>query len=259
MGLSDEKDDVRALLSGIGRVDAPADFEQTVRRRISQGQGVSMSRRTVFLLALKFAAPAIVLLVLGGFLVFFNNKAPDIAQFPEVIDTFSNAGNQKAAEPANEQAFRTSDRPVEPVTGNGNAAINKPASPKPGTKPKNTELGGGSEDLAVNAASGPLYPPGLDPNPKNIPTDPPAHGSVSLTSILEFLGIESACSSAACRVVSVRPASMAEKNGVQKDDLIYAIDGRPINTDQGYSGRIEFRSLGVNRGGRTITINLGSK
>lgn len=250
--------EISELLGSMERVEAPVGFERRVLDRIASADKPAGLDRTMLLLGLKFSVPAVALIVLGVFLVYFNAKTPDTAQLPEVIDTFTENTGQMPQSPASNTTTVSGTSQTELAAAenrtNSNAertGANRNANGK--------RTGGGSEDMAVSPSGDPLYPPGINPNIRLSPETAPTQGPIAPSSILAILGIKSACTSVGCRVTGVQANSIGSRAGILTGDLVEAIDDRPIDSNHTFSGSVNVRMLRINRDGKTITVELKMK
>ena len=250
--------EVSELLGSMERVEAPVGFERRVLDRIASADKPAGLDRTMLLLGLKFSVPAVVLIVLGVFLVYFNAKTPDTAQLPEVIDTFTENTGQMPQSPASNTTTvsGTSQTELAAAENRTNSNAERPGANR---NANGQRTGGGSEDMAVSPSGDPLYPPGINPNIRLSPETAPTQGSIAPSSILAILGIKSACSSVGCRVTGVQANSIGSRAGIMTGDLVEAIDDRPIDSNHTFSGSVNVRMLRINRDGKTITVELKMK
>lgn len=241
-----EEEKVASLLGALDRVGPPAGFESLVMRRIAESSGGPAASRPVFMLVLKFAAPAAMLLLMGMLFVFFGDREVSIGSVPPVRDGELAPAKLEQPSPANGSIASAISAPVRTPVANV-ARDGSNAAPS----------GGSSEDIAVSGPGETLRPPGIDPNPRNVdPSDVTRSGGVKLPEVLSVLGISSTCAADGCRVNSVSQASVAGGK-LGAGDRIVAIDGRPVNDATTFSGRTSFGSFQVVRDGRTMTVSLG--
>ncbi|MBL8124728.1 MAG: hypothetical protein KIT61_04690 [Pyrinomonadaceae bacterium] len=249
--------EIRKLLNSMDQVEAPDGFERRVFDRIASADKPFGFDRTMLLLGLKFSVPAVVLIVLGVFLVYFNAKTPDTAQLPEVIDTFTeNTGPMPQSPATNTTTTTVSGTSQTELAAAENRTNSNAERPGANRNANGQRTGGGSEDMAVSPSGDPLYPPGINPNIRLSPETAPTKGSIAPSSILAILGIKSACSSVGCSVTGVQANSIGSRAGIMTGDLVEAIDDWPIDSNHTFSGSVNVRILRINRDGRTITVEL---
>ena len=257
LGSANSDDDVSKLLNSLERIDAPDDFERHVRRRIAANEKPARFDRAVLLLGLKFAAPMLLLALVGAFLIYFNNKTPDVTQLPQVIDPFT-TNKKDVPTGANDSGAVASIREGNPSAINGHNSSSG-STPLVNRNTNSETSRPGSEERAVEQANKPIYPPGMNPNQKIVPPTNTSGGSISPDTILSILGIKSTCSRTSCKVVGVQSQGVGEKAGLLVGDVIEAIDDRPIGSTRTSSGAINVSSLRVNRDGKIVTISLNSR
>ena len=248
--------EIRKLLNSMEHVEAPDGFERRVFDRIASAAKPAGIDRTMLLLGLKFSVPAVALVVLGVFLVYFNAKTPDTAQLPEVIDTFTENTGQMPQSPASNTTTTVSGTSQTELAAAENRTNSNAERPGANRNANGKRTGGVSEDMAVSPSGHPLYPPGINPNIRLSPETAPTQVPIAPSSILAILGIKSACSSVGCRVTGVQANSIGSRAGIMTGDLVEAIDDRPIDSNHTFSGSVNVRMLRINRDGKTITVEL---
>lgn len=258
LGSAHSDDDVSVLLSSLERVNAPEDFERQVRQRIAANETPAPFDRAVLLLGLKFAAPMLLLAMVGAFLIYFNSKTPDVTELPEVIDPFI-ANKKDVPTGANDNGAVASTHKSNAGVVNGRNLNNSSTTPTIRNGNLRDMNLSRTEDITVDQAPEPIYPPGINPNQKIVPPTNTSGGSISPDSILAILGIKSLCSPVNCKVVGVQSQSVGEKAGLIVGDVVEAIDDRPIGSTHFSSGAISVSSLRVNRDGKIVTVNLKSR
>ena len=255
MRREEQEEKVAALLGGLGRIEAPAGFEDRVMRRIAEPAPAQGYGRPGLLLGLKFAVPAAALLLMGVLFVFFGDREVDNALVPPVQDGQSGpVKGSDVLQPANVTVASanpaSSAQPARSPGANAARSPNAPPLPHPG---------GGSVDIAVEGPGETITPPGLDPRPRNI--DPAAvsqKGGVRIGDVLSFFGVGADCGGDGCRVTSVSKGSLAERAKLSVGDRIVSIDGGTINAATAFSGPTAFKTFQVVRGGRTLNLSLSS-
>lgn len=240
------------MLGELPRAAAPSSFESAVRSRISMHGGSGWSSSPVLLLGLKFAAPVVVLAVIGTFVILSGTRTPDTATVPPPADTMDpaiRAGNDTGVTPQSEEAVQT-----EAASG-----VVKPGSKK-GLDARRGDTegpGGGSKDLALSQDSARINPPEFDPKGrKDVQPVPPKGNGITAESILTMIGIKPECRSDGCLASAVSKQSIAERSGVRAGDLIESIDDKPIKTGTVFDGTVSVRTLALRRGGKRITVSL---
>lgn len=235
---------ISRLLSGLPVAEAPEDFEGSVRSRIAELRA-SRSDRPVFWLAVKFAGPMLLLVIIGAFLIFSDDSSLNVGMVPPVGAPRVGSADLSVDEPSN----------AAPISGGNLTRQSMPN--RDATLPK-TEPG--SQEKALSPDDTTRFPPGVDPR-RAVPTNqrPPTGGQISPSAILGMLGIGTACSDAGCKVVSIQPNSLASKIGLEVDDLIEAIDDRRIVAGRSFEGSVSVSSLLVLRAGKRSTVRVSGR
>lgn len=250
MRREDDEEKVAALLGGVGRIEAPAGFEQRVMRRIAEG-GEPSVRRPAIMLALKFAAPAAVLLLMGTLFVFFGDREMDSALVPPVSD-----GQLVPA------ALDVPTEPAATPASSEQAQLKTPAAntAKPNEKPAGSATEITSEDFTAKAPDEPIRIPGIDTRPMEVDRSAvaPRGDGVKIGEVLSMLGVTSSCGRDGCRVTAVSPGSLAARGNLSAGDMIVSIDGRAVNSSTVFAGPTSMRTVQIVRGGQSVTIPLGA-
>lgn len=251
---------IEKALGDLPRAEAPVNFEAMVRSRIAESDQQA-SWRPGWALGLKFAMPTMALLLLGAFFVFSGgstmNDLPVLAVNGQTEIDSGHAVMPDAPGPVSESLKKKDQLATKGVNGQQNTKVILPD----GKVLRPNEQGGGSEDKTVDQADPAIYPEGLDPNKKpdvrNI--KPPTNNGISAEAILSMLGVKSECKQNGCVATAVAKQSIAERAGVKANDLIEAIDDKPVKAGTTFEGTINVRTLRVVRGGKRITIDLNAK
>lgn len=234
------EEQISRLLRDMPAAEAPENFEGMVRTRIAERRSFDRTGRPVFWLAIKFAAPMVLLLAFGVFLILSDDGSVNVEMIPPV--------DAPAVASANLSFDETPVKVSEVNNLKQSPPLNKNAEQRPVEPP--------SQDKALSPDDSTRFPPGVDPRKATRTNEMPSAGRVAPISILSFIGITSACTPVSCQVRAVQPGGLAERSGVRVGDLIEAIDDRPIDSTHTFSGGISVRSLRVKRDGTPITISL---
>jgi hypothetical protein len=240
-----DEESVSRLLSSLPATEAPENFEAMVRTRVAERRGSRPGGRPIFWLVLKFSAPMLLLVLLGGFLVISDSGSLNLGMVPPVEAPGVGSADLSFDEATNVVAVNT-----------GNSSRQS----LPNRNAVKSETGPSSEEKALTPDDTTMFPPGVDPR-RVAPTNqkPPTGGQISPTSILGMLGIATDCSNSGCRVVSIQSNSLASKIGLEVDDLIEAIDDRRIGAGRSFEGEVSVSSLRILRGGKRSTIRVASR
>lgn len=231
---------ISRLLRDMPAAEAPDNFESMVRTRIAERRAVGRVGRPVFWLAVKFAAPLVLLLAFGIFLVLSDDGSLNVEMIPPVDA------------PAVASANLSFDETPINVTAVNNLKQSQPLN-------RNAEQGPiepPSQDKAVSPDDTAMFPPGVDPRKATRTNEKPSAGRIAPISILSFIGITSVCTPVSCQVRAVQPGGLAERAGVRVGDLVEAIDDKPIDSTHTFAGGISVKTLRVKRDGVPLTISL---
>ena len=250
-----EDTEVSAALGRLGKVTAPYGFEANVRSAIKARSGRSFFAAPGFLLGIKFAVPAILLLFLGAFLLFSTGGVDHdrIAVLEPVAQPAP--ANVASGVPASEPPTSGQVNNVVSEAGQVNARVpaNRNARGSQ-TSGNGREFQGGSRDFALSQDNTSIGPKDVDPDHKSGTASPT--GPVTAETILSKMGISSKCIEKGCNAVSVRPASIGGTSGVKEGDVIEAIDGKPVDAGTVFKGNVIIRNVTVRRDGKRVIVPL---
>lgn len=238
---------IAALLGSLKRVEPPGDFDMRVRARIAKGKPaqVGASWRPVFL---RIAAPALLLVAIGGYLGYNTLYRQGNVGVPEVVDSTPVAtpatetatvpaptGETVAVKPAssNDLAATTSDKKI-------NAPNKKPERPA-----------GGSLDSALRETNS-IVPRNVETAGNSTPTAPAS--TLSVREVFSAMGIRASYSGSGWRVssASVRAAAAGLKVG----DIIESVNGQTVGINTVFDARFSGHNLRIRRDGAVVQINL---
>ncbi len=244
-GLDIENGEIAALLRTLPRVEAPGDFDFGVKGKIASAKS---KPSTSFLPFLKVAAPLSLLLLVAAFVLFYGILPGDtavgtVAEIPAPIDQQT----ASKAEPATEQQRATpvstpqvDDRSTKRVAVAIPNQTKRAVPVRQSNRPQpNSVREGGSIDSA-------LRPARIIPAPADVP----------VREILEKIGMKAEFVDGGWKVRSTTGNSIAERSGVRSDDVIEAIDGRPLTEATALKGGVEGKSLNVRRDGKQVKLDL---
>jgi membrane-associated protease RseP (regulator of RpoE activity) len=192
----------------------------------------------------------LLLFVVGGFLILFNEQELSEDMVPSVRDGSSDVALIDDSQPnppsiTNTEHLNSSTAP---------AAVNRA-----GGKSR-TVSRGGSEDVGLTHDDSTVFPDGVDPRKATIANiGPPSDGAISPAEALSMIGVSSSCSSIGCAVTAVREGSIAAIAGIQNGDLISAIDGRPVSSSKVITGMFTINELTLVRSGRKMTVSVSRR
>jgi hypothetical protein len=246
-----EDTEVSAALGGLEKVTAPASFEANVRSAIEARSQRSFFNTPGFLLGLKFAVPAIILLFLGAFLLFStggvdNDRMAVWEPVAQPAETDVASGVPASGPPS---AGQVNNVVAEGGQVNARIPVNRTARGSQ-TSGNGREFQGGSRDFALSQDNTSIRPRDVEPDQKLVT------GPVTAETILSKMGISSKCIEKGCNAVSVRSASIGGTSGVKEGDVIEAIDGKPVNAGVVFEGNVVIRNITVRRDGKRFIVPL---
>lgn len=243
-----KEEEISTILGSLERVEAPGNFEGMVRTRIAEKRPTGSTTRPAFLLALKFALPLILLVVLGAVIILSDETSIDQAVVPPVDNSYVKVAEIDQPSGSDDRIATSTNslRPAPPANRNTNVVrVEDPPM---------------SEDQALSQDNSTVFPNGVDPRNAIVSNRrPPETGTITPTSVLAMVGITSSCSRNGCLATDVRSGSIAERSGVAAGDLIEAIDNRLIGSTTQLTGTVSVSSLRILRHGRRLTIRLSTR
>jgi hypothetical protein len=250
--LSDER--VSQMLSSLGTVEPPPDFNIRVRSRIAAGRP-SIGLFSGFRFAMAGATMAAVAVTAGYIGITQFSNSPDTAadnmvaaveqpQTPAAVPQ-PVAVPSELPEPAvvpmplarSEQVARTFSVPALPAVRNASNVRNTSV-----IRPTPEDLGGGSFDEAVREAT--VIRPEMTP----------AVTQISMDVILRQLGVSGGYADGGFRVTSA--AGLAARASVEPGDVILSVNGLPVRAGARIDDGTSLRRLSVRRDGRVIELSL---
>jgi membrane-associated protease RseP (regulator of RpoE activity) len=261
-GADDEQ--VSRLLSGLNRVQAPADFEFRVRAGIASRN--ADGRRSWWIpITAGLAAPLVLAVAGAAYFGFIPLPGQQTAEVPLVAEAGpmpfapaadpSSASQPGAALPAAPIVENDEPRPV-----NANDRVIAAEMPRRSVNTNRTVTvtGGGSFDEALSEGKK-LFPRGISPGrelPANV-VAPDGEGQIRARDILTMMGISASFTAAGCTVSSVAASNLAGRAGIKAGDVIEAINGQPVSENTSFGNKFTGKSLRVRRDGKVIEIGLG--
>lgn len=247
--LDEDGEKVAALLRSLPRVQAPANFDFHLNARIARGQ----SPRATLIPFFKIAAPlGLVLLVTVAFLFYGSMPSnTDVAAVEAPV-----ADSRSSASPPQTESF--APQPAPPVAQNPDpvvtqaptaksnplrtipASTRRPVDQRPIAPPRD-----GSVDLTQKTANV-INPPG---------TDPRTAADISVREVLQMLGVTAEFSDGGWKVQSAAENSVAQRSGIKSNDVIEAVDGKPLTGTTNVKGDFG-KVLRVRRDGKKIDVTL---
>lgn len=262
--LSADERKLREMCCALKKVEAPKDFEFKVKARIAQAQPRDYEPRFGF--AFRYGLPALALIVVfglffynGGLLSPGNNQmaagstivSPDPA-LPQnaAVSRFTSPEEQEPAtsSPAvqNQEPSRTFEKAPAPQI----AEILPQKTEKIGRQEKK-DLGDGSKVFSSTEGK-PKQPRVIElSNSQNIEQNNP----IALKGIFSTFGINAAFENGKWTVKSVNGNNL----GLKENDVIEAIDDKPLGTEFISSKFVSAKTFTVNRNGEKFVIKLQNK
>lgn len=247
--LSADDAQIRQMLGGLKRVDAPKDFDFRLKARIAASSAKDFEPR--MFPALRVAAPLALALAVLAFFVVAGLYSVDNNSVPQITGGDIPIPNVTKDKPREEVAAGN-PQPENPEQNSGETlklkdqelAANPDKSKKDAAQTENN-AGGGSRDTTAT-----------DPNVV-LPGGFKTKNSLAVKDVLQMIGIEAVFSNKKWKVESVRPNSRAMRAGVKTGDVIEAINDveLPAKTIT-LNGPFVGNKLNVVRGGEKIAINL---
>lgn len=266
-----EEKELGEMLASLKKVQAPANFEQAVLKRIRTTDAAETGS-SVFLPVLKLALPVCAVLLLGSFLYFsgiFSSNADELRADADVTVPEQAAPTPDIPEePLPTQPFSPSDdllanaeekTPVANGQGSG-SAVNMPRRRK---QREEQNIGGGSvvrgvrntnEITTTDAKPAPeefdvreveTIQPGFDQN-----------AEISTKEMLELMGLRASYSGSGWRVDYVDPLGGGKRSGFQEGDVIIAADDIKLTERIILKSNTTFKSMRLVRDGKEMVVAI---
>ena len=270
--LSREDAQVREMLTGLKRVEAPKDFDFRLKARIAAAKPADFAAPRLFPI-FRYAAPLGLAIIVLGVLVFNGLYSFDNQTVPTIAENF--APKQEKKEDSQVSSLPAEQiRPIENTVQNtivedsaerGVQTLPKDSTlaanlQKPKTKNRVAENNGGGSKVDAVSNSRVILPKGLTPN-TNIekPQETLNQTSFSVKDVLSPLGIEAVYEENKWKVQSVKQNSLAERSGVKVNDVIEAIDENSISGETVFKKAGGGKNLNIVREGKKLPIKLQNK
>jgi len=249
----DSEEEVSRLLSALPRVDAPSNFDFRVKAKIASGKR-SKSWIERIPVAVRFALPTLLILVVGAYFYFSRvtsndgSPAPQIEALAPAPVTNGSPADSSSQNNSNLLAAKENptSTPEQTWPGNSNRMVRPPASGLSG-KPAGGSL--------VEAKDQPntITRPGTQ-DKSRIPDDMAAVAS-SVKRGLSQIGIaDTVYEGGGWKVVVVTNNSLAKRSGIVAGDIVTAIGKQQLSQNSIIHNVAD--QLTVRRGGKTVNINL---
>lgn len=270
-----------ALLRGLPRAQAPADFELGFRTKLARTKELKRPLPPVWN-ALRYGLPAAAAALILGFVIFNSNlfrpaAGPDPVAEVQETPAATSGGTDAAPSSAGPEEELTADAGEEPGpaagidrsssnterrSDAGGADVGNKSAPEGAVERDDIEVRDTrpEEDRTKTLAlteNKPINPPGIEPD-KKIDTPPvqPSPAEFTAREVLSQLGIEASFADGGWKVAAVRKNSAAETSGVRTGDVVLAIDGQRLTAGPLEKGSFQGRTLTVRRGASELGIDI---
>ena len=254
---------VAAMLAGLRRVKAPANFEFGLKAKLASA--VPPKRRPASIPAfVRYSAPLAIMAVVGS-LLYINS--PESADVPAVQTAGVPAPVQKVIEPEPQPAVNGPAKlEIQPdartvASVNTVRPIRREAS-VPASIVRTAPRPVSGQGSTVHTLGQPkiFLPRGIDPAavPGNaLPgaTTPPLGAS----DVLPALGIDAGYGDSGWKVRSVKGNSPADRAGVKAGDVVEAIDDTMLGRNPAFKGVVNAQVVRVRRDGKVIELTIQNK
>lgn len=269
--LSADEQRLREICLSLKKVDAPNDFDFTLKARIASANPSDLQPRFGF--AFRYAFPALALIFVLGLLAYNSGfwSSPN----NQIIA----GGNPETVTPALPRNTAVSnitvpDKPEPPIGTVVNSIPDSqklPKKPEPQTAqniiktPKKdlrevkNNSGGGSKVLSLTPDV-PLQPNFTTPVivPKTTQSQEESK-PIPVKEVLSINGINADFENGRWTVKSVTANSLGESSGVKENDVIEAIDDQPLSADTVFNKTAGGKTITVTRSREKLRINLRNK
>ena len=262
--LSSDEKSVSRLLSNLKRVDAPKDFDFHLKARIANASPGSYRPVRLFPV-LKYALPLALFLLIGAAFVLTNSytgaNVPSVAVLPSApallpVSNSRPVENERTVAPIiNDVRVATGTQPVgNPLPKDYEKVARLVPANRRGSR-------GGSYVIGIGNAAVPIRPRGFNNANSNNYTLTPIElvqaPPLQFRQMLMSLGIDASdAGEKTWKVMKLTKDGIAERSGLRVDDVMEAIDDKPI--DSLYDGSFSVKSISVRRDGKVVKIDIKS-
>lgn len=251
---NEENREVTELLAALPRVEAPANFIFGVQARIVAGRS---KVRSSFFPFLRVAVPLSLVLFFGGLAFFYGTMPNENVGVADVVVPQNYVPDPAPTVIADDVASRNEPQIrgpqiAEPESGNlqtvsveqkNGTPIRRAGSARKSTASKDERTF--TQDSALSLPNM-ITPPGI----------PASGGEIPVREILESLGLKVDYVGSAWTVRTVLTNGIAERSGMLANDIVESINDQPIGRAIKLKGSFEGKSVTVNRGGKSIKLDL---
>ena len=233
---TENEESITNLLGGLKRIEAPENFEFSVKARIANGEPKESASPFRFL---KIAVPTAALAGLAAFLYmsgFMSGDTPSVQVAEETTKPAIKNQEVLRAEAkevlVKEPGAVSNLRETQIASARTIGSNNRSRGAVDSTKQPN---GGGSIDQTLNP-------------------DRPIKRAIPVQRVLESVGISAEFQGHRCVANSV--TGPAERLGVKGGDVILTVNEVPIKSSTTFEDGIELKSVRVNRAGRNLKLSF---
>lgn len=268
--LSADEQKLREMCRTLKSVDAPKDFDFKLKARIAARKATDFQPRRRFVSALRFALPALALILVLGLLAYTggflsSNGNPLIAESAVAPPTNGATAQNSAVSsfvPPNQTANVNSS--VVPSTQTlpkiDEVAVHQPKKANAAaTRPSQENQTGGSTDQSQKKAQ--IITP-KNNMPRVVQQNSPDNDSpnpIPVSEVLSQNGINADFENGKWTVKSVTPNSLGESSGVRANDVIEEIDSQPVSGATVFNKIVNGKTITVTRDGQKSLIKLRNK
>ena len=251
-----DDDAVSGLLAGLGRVEAPNDFEFRVRAGIAKQKAAGRRGSWVPVTA-GVAVPLSLAVLVGGYFGFGslyptgNGSEGVQTQAQMALPVIPAPAQPALTVPAAPAGSEVEQQPVSPIA---TASLRKRVAPIA----KTTRTASGGSFVEASSEGRTIRPRGFNPEQKTVVDPNTINNGAELKaeSVFSGMGVKATYTAGGWKVDSVTTNNMAEKAGVRSGDVIEAINGQAVTDKTTFGNKFTGRSLRVKRDGKSVDINL---
>lgn len=243
------------------KIDAPQDFDFKLKARIANAKPADFQPRFGF--AFRYALPALALILVLGLLAynggFFSSQsnvtvaeetsAPQNPALPQNSATSNFAPSEEKVEPVEEIAVSPANQNLPKTPEKEIAAASQKNSKNDGNRQVKND---NRSDLKKSSTNSTVFSSTETPviNFKD---------QISIKSVLSMLGINADFEGGKWIVRSLTPNGIGEASGVQENDVIEAIEDKPLAAEVIYGKSLSVKTITVARAGGKSKIEMRSK
>jgi hypothetical protein len=267
--LNADEQKLRELCLALKKVEAPKDFDFKLKARMASAKPADFQPR--FGLALRYALPALALILVFGLLAFSggfwsSNNNPPVAQssdipptsVPQNSPTSSSAPPQIDKQPDASVAVANPDSQKTPEKSQPPVAVYNIQNSKRDVRENKKDSLIRSKDFALteDKTKQPNFNAVTMPgNSQNLEKSNP----IPVKDVLSINGINANFENGKWTVKSVTANSVGESSGVKENDIVEAIDEQPLAGETINGKNFSGKTITVTRNGEKSQIKLRNK